>query len=881
MTYELFGTTYTILQPEWLRLLWLLPLLWLPVWWQRRRGLLLSALVLRTSAAVLIAAALAGLSTQTTLPEHKLSLVAAIDVSDSIAAEGRTWMKEYLDRLIPALGPDDEFSALSFATDTNLLVPPGPVSAIRLSPQSVAPLPAGQGGGTNLARALERAFALYPEGGEKRLVLLTDGNETGAASKRNIALAKQMGIKIFPVIPPSGQYPDISLEKFVAPPLVREGSAFTLRLVVRNGNNKAASGNVTVLANDRSLTRQDLTISPGLSVLEIPAQISQKGNYLLRAELTATPDTISGNNSQQTTLAVTGKVRALVITDNPKTHLARALKLKEVEVEFRRPEGIPTQLSELLDYNCLVFDDVSRGGITSQQMTVIENYVRDFGGGFLMAGGMRAFGDLSYQHSTIERVLPITFREQRPKKKKRTPIALFLVIDRSNSMGYNSKVRGLHDGQKMHYAQKAAIELLGQLQDSDYAGAIAFDSEPYMLSPLSRLAENRADLTNKIGRLQYGGGTDFYGALETAADQLGQMRGAIRHIILLTDGDSNRSATDHYPLVATIAQRQITITTIRIGDDTVNLQLLSFMSEKTGGRFYHVADVEVLPQLLIKDTRQAMRENDEDKDGPKEIVPRVGERGQVLQGLTDFPSLEEYMLTKPKEGADVQLYTDVHTEHDPLLATWQYGLGKVVAVTFDPSGSGSADWIRWEGFGKFWSQAVRWAIRDETPWDYRISARRRGERTILQAESYDNEEDSFLLARLPRGTQTDEVSLFPVAPRVYEAILPGQRQGNLQVTLLKRKNGKVVNQKNETVMIGQASGEVLDEYRQQEPNRALLRELAEGTGGSIDPDLNTIVSQKREGQKTLIHSVENPLMIAALFLLLADIALRVMFGPPV
>jgi len=879
MTYELFGTTYTLLQPEWLQLLWLLPVLWLPLWWQRRRGVLFSALLLRTLAGVLMVAALCGLSTQTTLPEHRLSLVAAVDVSDSIAAEGRTWMKEYLDRLVSALGPDDEFAALSFAADTNLLVPPGPANAVRPLPKSITATPAGQGGDTNLARALERAFALYPEGGEKRLVLLTDGNETSATSKRNIALARQMGVKIFPVIPPPGQHPEVSLEKFVAPPLVREGSVFSLRLVVRNGNEKAVRGNVAILANDQSLTRQELTIAPGLSVLEIPAQISQKGNYLLRADVNASPDTIPGNNRQQANLTVTGKVRALVITDNPKTQLARALKLKEVEVDFRRPEGIPTQLSDLLEYNCLVFDDVSRGGMTAQQMTVIENYVRDFGGGFIMAGGMRAFGDLNYQNTTIERVLPLTFREQRPKKKKRTPIALYVLIDRSNSMGYNSKVRGLHDGQKMHYAQKAAIELLGQLQDTDYAGAIAFDSEPYMLSPLMRLSENRADLVHKIERLQYGGGTDFYGALETAADQLGQMRGAIRHIILLTDGDSNRSAADHYPLIATIAQRQITITTIRIGDDTVNLQLLSFMSDKTGGRFYHVEDVEVLPQLLIRDTRQAMRETDDDNEGPKEVVPRVGERGQILQGLADFPALDEYMLTKPKDGADVQLYTDVHTEHDPLLATWQYGLGKVVAVTFDPSGSGSADWIRWDGFSKFWSQAVRWAIRDETPWDYRISAGRRGDRTILQAESYDNDEDGFLQARVPQGAQTDEISLLPVAPRVYEAALSGRRQGSLQVTLLKRKNGKVVNQKHETVMIGQAPGESLDEYRQQEPNRSLLRELAEGTGGTVDPDINALVSQKHEGQKTLIHPLENPLMIAAVLLLLTDIALRVLFGP--
>src|SRR5205814_2397169 len=121
--------------------------------------------------------------------------------------------------------------------------------------------------------------------------------------------------------------------------------------------------------------------------------------------------------------------------------------------------------------------------------------------------------------------------------------------------------------------------------------------------------------------------------LETAADQLARSRGTTRHIILITDGDSNRSPADHFPLVATIAQRQISITTIRIGDDTVNLQLLSHMSEKTGGRFYHVEDVEALPQLIIKDTKQVMGDKDDDDDKHKEIVPRVGERGQILQDL--------------------------------------------------------------------------------------------------------------------------------------------------------------------------------------------------------------------------------------------------------
>ena len=879
MTYELFGHTYTFLRPEWLWLLLALPLLWFPLLWQKPRGALACAALLRSIVVVLIAAALAGLSRQTILSEHKLSLVAAVDVSDSIAAEGQAWAQEYLTRVSKALEPQDEFALLSFAADTRLVIPPGEPPGTALSADMFKPPTPDLGGGTNIARALERALSLYPEEAEKRLLLITDGNETTGAAKRHIALARQMGVKVFPVIPPSGQHPEVSLEKFIVPPLVREGSVFSLRLVVRNGNDQPVRGSATVLANDQSLTRQEVSLEPGLSVLDVPAQILQRGNYLLRAEVKATPDTVEGNNRQSATLAVAGKVRSLVITDSPKTHLVRALQMKEVETEFRRPEGLPTQLTDLLDYNCLVFDDIGRGNLTPQQMAVVESYVRDFGGGFLMAGGVRAFGDLGFKNTAVERVLPVTFREQRPKKKKRTPIALFLVIDRSNSMGYNSKVRGLHDGQKMRYAQKAAIELLNQLQDTDFAGGIAFDSEPYLLTSLAPLAENRAELTNKIARLQYGGGTDFYAALETAADQLGRSRGTIRHIILLTDGDSNRSPADHFPLVATIAQRQISITTIRIGLDTVNLQLLSYMSEKTGGRFYHVENVEVLPQLLVKDTKQAMNDKDDEEKGPKEIVPRVGQRGQILQGLADFPALDEYMLTKAKTGADVQLYTDIHADHDPLLATWQYGLGKVVTVTFDPSGRGSTEWIRWEGFGKFWSQAVRCVIRDETAWDYRLSVQQRGERLVLQAESYDNDEEGILQIRFPRGTQSDQLTLMPVAPRVYEAVLPLKRQGSFPVTIIKRKNGQVVNQKNELVMVNQAVGDSLNEYRQQHPNRDLLRELAESTDGHIDPDPSELVAQKREGQKKLIHPLENYLIAASLFFLLGDIAIRVFFGP--
>lgn len=891
MTYEIFGRSYVFLEPDWFWLLALVPVLWLPLFWQRSRGILFSAVVLRTVAAIALVAVLADLNRQTAQSEHKLAVVTALDVSNSISREGRVWMNDYLARLRGYLTPEDEFAALSFATDPSLLIPPGPPVSVSIPIDRSDFAEEHQGGGTNIAKALERVFALYPEDAQKRLLLITDGNETTGSVRQHLRLAKQMGVSIFPAIPPSGQHPEISLEKFVSPPLVREGSVFRLRLVVRNGNQQSVKGTAVIHANDERLTSQAIQLQPGLSVFEVPAQIMQRGNYLLRAEIKASPDTVVGNNRQNATLAVSGKIRALVITDNPRTHLARALELKEVDIEFRRPDGLPTKLTDLLDYNCLVFDDIGRGGITPTQMNVVERYVRDFGGGFLMAGGTKAFGDLAFKHTAVERILPVTFQEQPPPKpkklkKKRLPIALFLLIDRSNSMGYNSKVRGLHDGQKMHYAQQAALEVIRQLKDTDYAGAVAFDSEAYVLSSLAPLSQNRSELNEKISRLQYGGGTDFFRALEIAADQLSQTRRAIRHLILLTDGDTNRSPTDHFPLISLIAQRQISISTIRIGADTVNLRLLSYMSEKTKGRFHHVQDVERLPQLMVKDTKRVLgeddaeEEEDKDDDEPKDIRPLVGVRGQILSGLDNFPDLDEYMLTNPKKGANVQLYTNVKKEDDPILATWQYGLGKVVAVTFDPSGSGSGDWIRWPGFSKFWSQAVRWAMRDETAWEYRISMPQRRNRTVLRVESYDSDQDGILQARLPRGSSSDTITLMPVAPRVYEAALSHTHQGSFPVTIVKRKGGKVVNQKTQTVMSSRVIDASLDEYRQQHPNRALLRELAESTGGQLDPEPAELVAQKEEGTRKLLHPMGDIMAMAAVFLLLGDISLRTLFGPP-
>ena len=47
---------------------------------------------------------------------------------------------------------------------------------------------------------------------------------------------------------------------------------------------------------------------------------------------------------------------------------------------------------------------------------------------------------------------------------------------------------------------------------------------------------------------------------------------------------------------------------------------------------------------------------------------------------------------------------------DPLLAHWQYGLGRVLAYTSEAGQGWGESWYDWRDFGKFWDQAVRWTM---------------------------------------------------------------------------------------------------------------------------------------------------------------------------
>jgi Mg-chelatase subunit ChlD len=830
------------------------------------------ALGLRVAAFTLLVVVLAGVTLSARLPSDRLSLVAAVDVSQSVDADGRKWEAHYLDEIASALAPGDELAVVAFAKDAAVVRPPGPPGPSELGRVAVSET------ATDIGRALDTAMALFPADAERRLLLLSDGNETRGSALSKVVRAQHSGVSIYAAVPPHAGGLDVAVEKLVVAPLVAEGSVFPVRVILRN-QAKVRPATLSLSVDGERVGEEKLTLQPGLNAVEIPYRMSGPGSHVLRAQVSAVGDVVAGNDYRQAAVMVGGKSRVLLVTPHPHSTLAGVFARKDFSVTTVAPADFPAQLDALLGYHCVVFEDVTANTLPAHKLEVLERYVKDFGGGFIVAAGERTYGDAGFKKTAVERLLPVTLEPRRPPRAEREPLALFILIDRSNSMGYHirNRMERSETESKMAYARRAALAVVTQLKDSDMVGLIAFDSLPLVVSPLRPLRENRLLLEEDIPRLQPSGGTDFYDALESARRQLIESRVNTTHIMLLTDGDTNRGAADHYPLIDALAQAGISVTTIRIGDDTVNLTLLNDISSHTGGQFYHVENVESLPELLLKDASQALAQAPRREES---YVPRLATASQVLRGIkpNDLPSLNGYAYARLKTGADVLLYVLARDKKDPVLAAWQYGLGRVVAFTASPDDDAET-WVGWEGFGKFWSQLVHWAVREQTPWDYALEVHRVEGQATLALHAFGDLDDGVLMARLLVNPDTpSDVLLVPRGPREFTGRLPAVPAGRYPLTITTRRDNRDVRQRTELVTIPAADEEPQEEFEVDHPNLPLLQELTQKTGGAVDPSVRQVVGRK-PGTRRVDHPLDWVLVPASMLLFLADVAVRRLGSP--
>jgi uncharacterized membrane protein len=840
------------------------------------RALIVLALVL----------ALAGL--QRVEGANALAVVFVLDRSDSIPAEAREAQIAYVRDALTAMPPDDRAGVVVFGADALIEQPLAALrtlAAVRSTPIS---------GGSDIAEALNLAMALFPPERARRIVLLSDGLQTvgSAAAAAEHAAATGVEISIVPFV--GGDARDMQVTAVSAPASVNAGQTFDLSVTVSAQAPETAT--LDLFAEGALISSQPVALDAGETTFTYTLTAGEGGFSDFQARINpqtaadapgaAEPppapvgDRFYQNNQLAAFTRVVGPPRVLVMAVQPEESrfLAAALREQGFTVDERTPSAVPLDIAALERYDAVIVADVPATALSPRRQALLRTYVRDLGGGLVFVGGPNSYAPGGYFDQPLADALPV---EMQIRDQQRLPqFTIAYVIDRSGSM----LDIGPSGVENIELAKEAIIRSLELLQPTDRAGVVSFDTEGIWVAELQPVLDRFA-LQNRVGSLRAGGGTDILAGYRLAATALAEDPAQRKHIIILTDGGADPTGlVELAQTLNTGDETGVTTSVVAIGGGP---DFLAEMARVGGGNYYDVQRADDIPTIFTQETVLAQRSYI--IEGA--FTPGIGAPSPILTGLTGTPPLLGYVATSARDTAQVVL-NSAEPYRDPVLAQWQYGLGRAVAFTSDATARWGAAWVAWPDFARFWGQAVRYTIIEGADDQVETRIVMQGEQALITVDARvpddpatpDDEAGGFLngLALSASVVAPDEsarrVVLRQTAPGLYQGAFTPPLEGAYFIHVSESAGGETADGPG----VSQTSGWVMaysPEYALRAgasaaDGVALLALLAETTGGrdlSAEPAAAFARTLQADGAA---QPLAPWLLLAALVLLPFDVAVR-------
>jgi Mg-chelatase subunit ChlD len=852
----------SFIYPSFLWLLLLLgPLLALALLAPRRlpRVRFWSSIVLRLLLFIFLIGSLAG--TQVVQSVDDLTTVFLVDSSDSVSPEERTRAEAFIQSALATMREGDKAAIVAFGANALVeRVPSGEQALRRL--QSVPTTTR-----TNIGEAINLGLALLPADTQKRLVLLSDGGENAGDVYAAVALARARSVPIEVVSLNETTNDVVQVSELRAPATVRKGQNIPLDVVVES--NVATSATIRLRSGSGIVEERSVELKAGRQTIPFSVQAEADGFIRYSAEVNVANDTRAQNNQAAALVDVQGEPRVLIVegTSGEAANLARALQSARMNPTVVAPERMPTSLAELGGYDAVALVNVAAGKLPAAAMKLLPSYVRDLGRGLVMVGGDRSYGMGGYNRTPVETALPVNMEVK--DKQRRPDVALVFVIDKSGSMAAchcnDANRDAMSEGGvvKVDIAKEAVLQASALLQADDQLGVVTFDDVANWAVNVSKVPSLQ-EIAEAIAPVTPNGRTNVRGGLLAAKAQLEKTDAKVKHIILLTDGWS--SAGEQTDIAHDLRAAGITLSTVAAGGGSA--PYLERLAESGGGRYYPVTNMEDVPQIFVEETVKTIGSYIIEQ----QFVPTLVGDSPILRGLTNqgWPSLYGYNGTELKDTAQLILQSP---DGDPVLAQWQYGLGRAVAWTSDFKGQWSTELVRWEQFGTFAAQLIAWTVPRQVENALNAQTQIEGTQAIVTAEAKGQDgaplPDAQVSATVVAPDGSSQVlALRQVGPGQFQGTIPSPQSGSYLVQVQAQNQGQSIGQQ----MVGMVVP-YSPEYRQQQSNPALLDRIAEETGGKrLETPVAAFAHNLAMVQRA--REISWPLLLLTALLLPLDIAVR-------
>jgi uncharacterized membrane protein len=799
-------------QPWYLLLFLLLPVVILFSRWSRaglETGRSIAGSVARTLLLTALVFSLA--DAQWVSRSYRTSTIFLLDHSFSIPPDIQrkafTWICERLKEL----PKDDTAGVIVFGEDAMIEVPP--VEKPELSgPTSLVGRTA-----TDLGAAIRLALAVFPSAYQKRIVVVSDGNENKGHALAEAELARAQGV-VIDVLALKYEYPnEVWMEGLHLPADIIPREPFDVTAVINS--QQAGPAKLSIFRNGELLSHQTVQLNKGKNVYTVKQRVETAGSYAYEAVIEAAGDTISSNNSAQAFSHARGEARIAIVGDAADSGiLAEGLRKEGLQVTVFAPERLQGGRLEVADFDCIVLANVEAIRLGQAAMQSLEAAVHDAGVGFIMIGGEHGFGPGGYRGSPVEDLLPVTMEQPQRRVIPNGALCLILHTCEIAEGNYWAKQIG-----------KAALNVLGP---RDYMGVVLYDNNTEHFAIPMQLVQDRGKLHSLIDGLVPWDMPSFNNAYTQAHQGLKSVNAASKHVVTISDGDPSGP---HDSIVDAMIADRITISTVVIGShgSPGNMQRVA---QRGGGRFYEVTDPSKLPQIFIKEASTIQRSMIIEGD----IPPVVLGTSETLKGIPQdaIPTLHGYTITHPKPLSKTSIGALVpkdqsgpENQFDALLVEWTYGLGRTMAFTSDAKNRWARDWVGWENYRKFWSQAVRSVLRTVPRSPYAVQTEIDGGKGRVIVDAIDDQ-GKFIHTLQFQGSVTTPagkkqgLSFRQVGPGRYEAEFEAGAVGIYAVT------GTFEGAHGEKGFLSQGVPlSYAAEYRDLKYNPTLLNQLHERTGG--------------------------------------------------
>lgn len=898
----------------------------------------ITAITLRSLLILFVTLALA--EVRLTQPNEHVTVIFLVDRSLSVppeydpradpeSKEGRIdyrWerVKKFINEAVEKRGDShkrDKAAVIVFGRRPRLELPPSDAPRLNFTEISGA-IDANY---TDLAGAIKLALASFPEGTAKRLVIISDGNENQGNAEEQARLARQNGVQIDVVPLAAGvrNEHEVLVQSVDAPPLTDQGARFPVNVIIRSYNPRLVKGAVTLrqIADGESKLMppevgkpggaKEVVLRPGINRVTFPPPANRpQGSYTYEAtfqpegvivdgELRPAPRGHPQNKRATTHVLALGQRRVLLIEGKQGEHdfLFDHLRGLEDKSKFKvsriTAAGLPPDRGDLgiflSNYDCILLANVPAEMLNEDQQEVLRSNTADQGCGLIMVGGPESFGAGGWAGTPVEKALPVDCDiKSMTVTGKGGLVLIFHASEIADGNMWQTKIG------KLSVEKLSPVDMLGVLM-WDYSKPGGGGTSWHI--DFQTIGGRKNAMIRQIDKMSPGDMPDCNPSFKMAIDQLTNPKYELakRHVIFISDGD-------HWTADPTLLNRfkanRITCTTICVtSHGQPEIQRMMSVATATGGKFYNVTSPKQLPEIYTKEVRTVSQSWIYDKKfqpklafaaGPADKLPKELEPlyGFVRTTAKPSPLVEKPILGPPMGDQDF-----------PILAYWQYGLGKSVAWTSDARSGGGIrtwdqDWADSPLYQRFWEQMVDYALRavetgkltmttEVRDGKVRVTIDARDEKTGKPLTDLKLKAGIMLPNQKPDGRRQD-LKFEQRSSGVYEAEFKADDSGSyfINVASVQGDPGK------EKVLDSVRGGVTVPyspEFADMESNVALLDRLRELTDGvSIADNAQAMSQAARDGEvyrRGLPMNLSNQpiwfwLVLATAITLFFDIAVR-------